>query len=114
MRTAQELRRELEIAEDAAALHSCATVAIGELARRDQRLTALSRIIRRTLACGQLEKLEDARSYLNDEPGSEWLNCPRGCCSDEHGYPLAIESGGTPRRLVPGQRCPGCREVALP
>lgn len=30
------------------------------------RLAALSRIIRRALACGQLEKLEDARRYLDD------------------------------------------------
>jgi hypothetical protein len=31
-------------------------------------LEALSRIIRRTLASGQLEKLEDAKPYLSDPP----------------------------------------------
>ena len=39
-----------------------------ELALARERLAALSRIIRRTLACGQLEKLEDARPYLGEEP----------------------------------------------
>ena len=32
----------------------------------------------------------------------EWLYCPRHCRVD-----------GEPVRLVPGQRCPECREVAL-
>lgn len=31
-----------------------------------EKLAALSRIIRRALACGQLEKLEDAKRYLDD------------------------------------------------
>lgn len=39
-----------------------------ELCCGHDRLAALSRIIRRTLACGQLEKLEDARPYLDDQP----------------------------------------------
>lgn len=34
----------------------------------DDMLGRLSRIIRRTLSCGQLEKLEDARPYLTPEP----------------------------------------------
>jgi len=33
----------------------------------------------------------------------EWLNCPRGCWLD-----------GAPVQLIPGQRCPECREVAIP
>lgn len=35
-----------------------------QLAWRDQTIVALGRIIERTLACGQLEKLESARIYL--------------------------------------------------
>lgn len=31
-------------------------------------LAGLRRIVRRTLACGQLEKLEDARPYLDEKP----------------------------------------------
>lgn len=37
-----------------------------QLALRDFRLAALSRIVRRALASHQLEKLEDARPYLDD------------------------------------------------
>lgn len=66
-------------------------------------LAGLRRIVRRALACGQLEKLEDAKRYLDDDGQAEWLNCPRHCCVDHE-----------PVRLVPGQRCPECREVALP
>lgn len=44
-------------------LHSKAAIA-EQLAWRDQQLEALRRIVARTLACGQLEKLEDARDYL--------------------------------------------------
>lgn len=36
----------------------------------DGRLEALSRIVRRVLACGQLEKLEGARPYLLEEPAA--------------------------------------------
>lgn len=70
--------------------------------RLRERLTAISRIVRRALASGQLEKLEDAKKYLSDEPGGEWINCPRHCTVDYE-----------PVRLVPGQRCPECREIAL-
>lgn len=42
--------------------------AVAEYEREQARLAALSRIIRRTLACGQLEKLEDAKRYLDDAP----------------------------------------------
>lgn len=48
-------------------LHDKSAIA-AELAWRDQRLEAISRIVRRALACGQLEKLEDARRYLSDPP----------------------------------------------
>jgi len=43
----------------------------GDVTCHKVRLAALSRIIRRALACGQLEKLEDARPYLDDEP--KWV-----------------------------------------
>lgn len=36
-------------------------------------------------------------------PGPEWLFCPRGCRANHE-----------PIKLVPGQRCPECKEVALP
>lgn len=36
-------------------------------------------------------------------PGPEWLFCPRGC-----------RGSYEPIKLVPGQRCPECKEVALP
>ena len=36
-----------------------------EIGRLREQVAALSRIVRRTLACGQLEKLEDARPYLD-------------------------------------------------
>lgn len=48
----------------AEALHSKAAIA-EQLAWRDQTIEALRRIIERTLACGQLEKLESARIYLH-------------------------------------------------
>ena len=44
-------------------LHSKADIAL-QLAWRDQQLASLRRIVKRALASGQLEKLEDARSYL--------------------------------------------------
>ena len=41
----------------------------GELAKANEANIAVSRIVRRSLACGQLEKLDDARPYLtNAEP----------------------------------------------
>lgn len=43
---------------------ACRLANEAELHRADERIGALSRIIRRTLACGQLEKLEDARPHL--------------------------------------------------
>lgn len=51
--TAENLDGKAEIAE--------------QLAWRDMRLEALSRIVRRALASGQLEKLEDAKQYLEQE-----------------------------------------------
>lgn len=48
------------------ALHSKADIAM-QLARRDQTIEALRRIVTSALACGQLEKLDDARRYLSDE-----------------------------------------------
>lgn len=50
-------------------LHDKCAIA-AELAWRDQRLEAISRIVRRAIACGQLEKLEDAKRYLDDEPAA--------------------------------------------
>lgn len=50
-------------------LHSKAAIA-EQLAWRDQTIEALRRIITRTLACGQLEKLEDARPFLARHPES--------------------------------------------
>lgn len=47
-------------------LHDKCDIAF-QLALRDQKIEALSRIIRRALASGQLEKLEDARPYLIEE-----------------------------------------------
>lgn len=38
-----------------------------QLAWRDWQLAALRRIVARALACGQMEKLEDARDYLCEE-----------------------------------------------
>lgn len=35
-------------------------------------------------------------------PSKEWINCPRHCTVDHE-----------PVRLIPGQRCPECREFAL-
>jgi hypothetical protein len=43
------------------------TLAVEELLELRIRLAALSRIVRRALACGQMEKLEDARPYLDEE-----------------------------------------------
>lgn len=40
--------------------------AIAQLTSDAQALAALRRIVRRTLACGQFEKLEDARPYLSE------------------------------------------------
>lgn len=42
--------------------------ALSESMALAERLSSLSRIVRRALACHQLEKLEDARRYLDDEP----------------------------------------------
>lgn len=42
------------------------TLAVEELLELRDRLAALSRIVRRALASHQLEKLEDARPYLDD------------------------------------------------
>lgn len=49
---------------------------------RDDRLAAISRIVRRSLACGQLEKLEDARPYLDEaeRPEQEPQGAPRCKC----------------------------------
>ncbi len=41
--------------------NACVHDVVAEL---EERVEALDRIIRRTLACGQLEKLEDAKAYL--------------------------------------------------
>ena len=48
-------------------------------------------------------KCQHCRLYPMSQPSQgEWLNCPRGCAVDYE-----------PVRLVPGQRCPECREVAI-
>jgi hypothetical protein len=48
----------------------------------DGRLVALSRIVRRALASGQLEKLEDARPLLIDDDRPE--QAPQGAPRDHH------------------------------
>lgn len=50
-----------------------------ELHTATERLSVISRIVRRSLECGQLEKLEDARRYLDDadQPATtEVAQCP--------------------------------------
>lgn len=59
-------RKEEELA--ALSARVCAAEAALRLEELREHLTAISRIVRRTLACGQLEKLEDAKPYLVDEP----------------------------------------------
>ena len=56
-----ETERECRLANEAQ-LHK----ADAELGRLREQVRALSRIVRRTLACGQLEKLEDAKPHLDD------------------------------------------------
>ena len=51
--------------------------AIAKLEADALALEALSRIVRRALASGQLEKLEDARPYLLDEPANDPTGEPR-------------------------------------
>lgn len=42
-----------------------------EVAELQSRIASISGIVRRTLACGQLEKLEDAKKYLSEERQGE-------------------------------------------
>jgi hypothetical protein len=59
-----DLETRADPAGDVRALH----VARENAAALAVRVEALSRIVRRALASGQLEKLEDAKPYLSDEP----------------------------------------------
>lgn len=85
------LKRQLE-AERAARLANEA-----ELHCAGVRLGALSRLIRTTLACGQLEKLEDARRHLSPSNPYDAVEatidpdaycpehgCPRSTCDESH------------------------------
>ncbi len=52
-------------------LHSKAAIA-EQLAWRDKTIETLSRIIHTTLNCGQLEKLESARSVIASHEAGAW------------------------------------------